>query len=176
VTPARQYPAFTSFVWFCVVRSLVLFYVAHHAMGLYVWVKWGAYLPQLVLLVMLVLEVGRVLFAPICTLPQGTVAHFIEATTASVGVIVALAIRYPGQQIASWMTVARAMDQATSWVMWTVFGLIAIFASYFGIPWRHRVYGIGVGFFFYLSVDVAVTTVVAQRRLASAAWPIDMLV
>jgi len=174
----RQYPAFTAFVAFCVVRSSLLFYLAHHATPLlFDKVVWVAYAPQLVLLIMLVLEVFRIVFHPYDTLPKGTLAHFVEATVAVAAVMVAFAIRYPGSQPTAWMTFARAMDQATAWVLTAIFAFIAIFSSYFGIPWRHRVYGIGIGFLFYLCVDVAVTTVVAQYGFAASRliWPLDML-
>jgi hypothetical protein len=52
-------------------------------------------------------------------------------------------------------------------VLCGIFGFIALFSSYFGIPWRHRAYGIGLGFLFYLSVDVAFTTIVAQYGQAA---------
>jgi hypothetical protein len=89
---------------------------------------------------------------------------------------IAFAVVYPGAQASAWLTFARAMDQATSWVLCAVFGFIALFSSYFGIPWRHCVFGIGVGFLFYLSVDVAVTTIVAHFPLAfRAIWWLDMV-
>ena len=173
----RDYPAFTAFMAFCVVRSTVLFYLAHNAMWLYRPVKWAAYIPQLVILVALVLEVFHILFHPYKTLPKGTVGHFVQAVVAVAVAAVALVFRYPGAQATAWMTFARAADEVVSWVLCAIFAFIVLFSVYFGIPWRHRVYGIGVGFFFYLSVDIAVTTVVAQYRLPapSIVWPLDML-
>ena len=173
----RDYPAFTAFIAFCVVRSTVLFYLAHNAMWLYRPVKWAAYVPQFVILVALVLEVFQVLFHPYKTLPQRTVGHFVQAIVAVAVAAIALAIRYPGAQATAWMTFARAADEVVSWVLCAIFAFIVLFSVYFGIPWRHRVYGIGAGFLFYLSVDIAVTTVVAQYRLPapSIVWPLDML-
>jgi hypothetical protein len=136
----RDYPAFTAFMAFCVLRSLVLFYVAHEAMDLYQIVLWGSYLPQLVLLIMLVVEGFQCLFSPIRTLPKGTLAHFVEASCACLGVVTVLTLRYPGERYIRWITCMWALDQATSWVMFTYFGLTGIMATYFGIPWR-RNYG-----------------------------------
>lgn len=169
----RQYPAFTSFIAFCNVRSLVLLYMAHEAFGMYERAFWLAYLPQLVLLVMLVVEVFQSLFAPTNTLPRGTLVHFVEAAAGCIVVVVGLTIRYPGQPNAMWVMVLWAMDQATAWVMLAIFGLVAILAQFFGIPWRHRLYGIAVGLSIYLAVDCAVATLAAQRDLEL--WPVDMV-
>ena len=162
----REYPAFTAFISFCVVRSLVLFYLATNYSWLYQPVKWATFvLPQLPILVALVREVFHILFHPYSTLPKRTIGHFVQGTVAIGVVAIVVAIRFPGAQPTTWMTLARAMDQAVSWVLCFVFAFIAIFASYFGVPWRHRVSGIGFGFLLYLSVEVTVTTVVAQYRL-----------
>jgi hypothetical protein len=125
---------------------------------------------MLVVLVVMVREVFHILFHPYDTLPQRTLAYFGQATAAVVVAAVAFAFCFPGAQPTAWMTFARAMDQVVSWVLCAVFGFIALFATYFGVPWRHRLYGIGIGFLFYMSVDVAVTTVIAQYRLPSYSW------
>jgi len=162
----REYPAFTAFVLACVVRSLLLFYVANYAPSLYQSVKWATYgLPQLPIVIALVREVFHILFHPYNTLPKQTISHFMLATVAVAVLAVAFAIRYPGAQPTVWLTLARATDQVVSWVLCAVFGFIAFFAQYFGIPWRHRVYGIGAGFLLYLSADVVVETAIAQWRL-----------
>jgi hypothetical protein len=102
---------------------------------------------------------------------------FGHAQELSAVVAIVLAILFPGSEPKTWLRVARAMDQATSWVLCAVFGFIAMFSSYFGIPWRHRVFGIGLGFLFYLSVDVAVTTIVAHygQTVFGAVWWVDMV-
>jgi hypothetical protein len=164
----REYPAFTAFISWCVVQSLGLFYMANYHPALYQAVKWVTYaLPQLPILVALVWEVFHVLFHPYNTLPKQTIGHFFQATAAVAVAAVAIAVRFPGAQRTAWMTFARATDQVVTWVLCAVFAFIAIFASYFGIPWRHRVYGIGCGFLLYLSVDVAVATVIVQFRLTA---------
>lgn len=173
----KSYPSFVLFLGFCVARSTLQLALSFLAPGVRSWVQWGAYVPQLVILVMLVLEVFHVVFHPYDTLPRGTVSHFIEAVLAVAVTAVVIAIRYPGAQSTAWLTFARAMDQVTAWVLCAVFGFIALFSKYFGIPWRHRVYGIGLGFLFYLSVDVAVTTIAAHYgpMVLSSIWWLDMV-
>ncbi len=173
----KSYPAFSTFVGFCVLRSFSLFYVSRQIPGLYQAVKWAAYVPQFAILIAVVLEVLYLLFHPFEALPAKTMFHFVQAAGTVALVAVLFAIMHPGAQPSAWMTFARAMDQTVSWVLCSIFILVALFAKYFGIPWRHRVYGIGLGFLLYLSADVAVTTAVAQLRLPpfSAVWLLDML-
>ena len=158
----RDYPAFTALMAYFVSRSLVLFYLATYAAHYYSVVQWAAYGPQLVFLVATVREVFHILFHPYSTLPRRTVTYFGQATVAVVVVAIAFAVFFPGAaQPTVWMQFARKMDQVVSWVLCAVFGFIALFASYFGVPWRHRLWGVGIGFLFYMSVDVTTTTVVA---------------
>ncbi|MGA3212253.1 MAG: hypothetical protein ABSD20_13185, partial [Terriglobales bacterium] len=160
----------------CVVRSAVLFYLANYLGRFYLPVTWIAYAPQLIILIAVVLEVFGILFHPYETLPANTIGHFVMATIAVIVVAAVLTWRFPGAQPTAWMTFARALDQVVTWVLCLIFGLIVLFAKYFGIPWRHRLQGIALGFLIYLTVDVAVTTAVTQFRLPpySAVWPFGM--
>lgn len=173
----REYPGFSAFVLFCVARSLGLAYVAWATPPLYQPVKWIAYVPQLAILIAVVLEVLYRLFHPFDELPRNTMRHFVRATGLVAAAAIIFALLHPGAQPTAWMTFARAMDQVVSWVLCAVFVFVALFSSYFGIPWRHRLYGIGVGFLIYLVADVTVTTTVTQLRLAplNPIWLLDML-
>lgn len=172
----KDYPAFSAFLCFCVARSFLLLYFSRHYTFFYQPVKWIAYFPQSAILIAVVLEVLYLMFHPFDALPAKTIQHFGLATGFVITIAVVFAIFHPGAQPTAWMTFARAADQAVSWVLCSVFIFVVLFASYFGIPWRHRIYGIALGFLFYLSVDVAVTTIVAQLRLPpfSPVWLLDM--
>jgi hypothetical protein len=86
-------------------------------------------------------------------------------------------VRFPGTHPSEWMMMLRTVDQGLSWALWGIFAIFAMFSACLGIPWNHRVYGIVVGFFFYLSVDVTVVTMTAQFGLRgnSYIWLLDML-
>jgi hypothetical protein len=172
----REYPAFFTFISFCVARSFCLLYISHTRLELYQPVKWILYVPQLAILIALVLEVFYVLFHPLESFPSHTIRHFVHSAGAVLFVAVVFALFHPGAQPTAWMTFARAVDQVVSWFLCAFFVLLALFSKYFGIPWRHRVYGIGLGFVIYLCADVAVTTVIAQMRLPpySPIWLLDM--
>lgn len=161
----REYPAFTICRAIGEIQHLAFLYFASYHPSLYLPVRWGAYPLDLITTTALVLEVFYRLFHPLQTLPKRTIPHFLQATSALILIAVGFAIRFPGAQPTAWMTFARAMDQVVSWVLCGAFGFIVIFAKYFGVPWRHRVFGIAAGYLMYLGIDVAVATVVAQFRL-----------
>ncbi len=161
----REYPAFTAFIMLGTVRDLILFYIASYHAPYHLICYWGSWPLDLVCTVALVREVFFVIFHPFSTLPRRAIPNFLQATVAVSAVVLLFTLRFPGAQPTLWMTFARAMDQVVSWTLCGIFGFIVLFAKYFGIPWRHRVYGIATGFLFYLSVDTAVTTAVAQLRL-----------
>jgi hypothetical protein len=161
----QEYPAFFAFVLFSTSRSLLLLSMNFWHAPLYKTVQWLIYVPQLAILFAVVLEVLNRVFHPFETLPRNTVGHFIGAIATISLFAVTFAILHPGAQPTAWATFATAADQAVSWILCAVFMLVALFSSYFGIPWRHRVYGIALGFLVFLTTDVFVTTAITQLRL-----------
>jgi hypothetical protein len=175
----RDNSAFTAFVIFCVLRSSLLLYAwfALRNSTAYSLIWWGAYVPQAVLLITLVFEVVRIVFRPFEALPRGTLGNFVLATLTIASLTVAFALRFPGTQTSEWRLFLRALDQGVSWTLWGVFATLAGFSAVLGIPWNHRIYGIIIGFAFYLSVDVAVVTITVQSgyTFTNPIWPLDML-
>jgi hypothetical protein len=176
----QENAAFTSFIAFCVLRSSLLFYAFLALKGTngYLVLRWGAYAVQFVLLIAVVLEVVQIIFRPYEALPRGTLGNFVLATFTVVLFSAMFTVRFPGTQPSEWIMIVRAIDQGFSWALWAIFAIFVLFSSCLGIPWNHRLYGIVVGFFFYLSVDVAVVTMTAQFGLpksSSYIWPLDML-
>lgn len=161
----RSNAAFVSFMAFCVLRSCLLFYFGFTNRGssAYSLIQWGAYVPQCVVLVAVVLEVIQSVFRPFEALPRGTRSNFVLAIFTFVFLTALFTLEFPGSQFSEWITFLRAMDQGVSWSLLGIFALIAAFAKVLGIPWTHRVYGVVLGFLFYLSVDVVVVTMTAQR-------------
>jgi hypothetical protein len=175
----RENAAFTSFMVFCVLRSSLLLYAyfALKSSSAYFLLKLGAYPVQFVLLIAVVLEVVQIIFRPYEALPRGTLGNFVLATLTVAIFSAMFTVRFPGTHPSEWIMLYRAIDQAFSWALWGIFAIFALFSACLGIPWNHRVYGIVVGFFFYLSVDVVVVTMTAQLglRINSYIWPLDML-
>ncbi len=176
----RENAAFTAFMAFCVLRSALLLYAnfALKSSSAYFFLKLGAYPVQFVLLIAVVLEVVQIIFRPYEALPRGTLGNFALATLTVAIFSVMFTVRFPGTQQSEWIMLFRAVDQGFSWALWGIFAILTLFSSCLGIPWNHRVYGVVVGFLFYLSVDVAVVTMTAQFGLATSSsyiWPLNML-
>ncbi len=175
----RENAAFTSFIAFCVLRSSLLLYVYFASMGkeAYILLRWGTYGIQFVLLIAVVLEVVQIIFRPYDALPRGTLGNFVLASLTVASLAAMFTWKFPGMQPLEWMLLFRSIDQGMSWALWGIFAMLTAFSLCLGIPWNHRVYGIVVGFFFYLSVDVAVVTMTSQLGLYlnSYIWPLDML-
>ena len=175
----RENAAFTSFMVFCVLRSSLLLYAffALKSSSVYFFMKLGAYPVQFVLLIAVVFEVVQIIFRPYEALPRGTLGNFVLATFTVALFSVMFTLRFPGTQQAEWMMLFRSIDQGFTWALWGIFAIFALFSSCLGIPWNHRAYGIVVGFFFYLSVDVAVVTMTSQLGMPinNVSWPLDML-
>lgn len=175
----RENAAFTSFIAFCVLRSSLLLYVYFASMGkdAYIFLRWGTYGIQFVLLIAVVLEVVQIIFRPYDALPRGTLGNFVLASLTVASLAAMFTWKFPGMQPLEWMLLLRSIDQGMSWALWGIFAMLTAFSLCLGIPWNHRVYGIVLGFFFYLSVDVAVVTMTSQfgLYLNSYIWPLDML-
>lgn len=174
----RGNAAFTSFIAFCVLRSCLLLYANFvlKSSTEYFLIRWGAYLPQSVLLIMVVLEVIQIIFRPYEALPRGTLGNFVLAICTIVTITAVFTVTFSGGHKSEWITFLQAMDQGVSWTILGIFAIIAGFAAVLGVPWNHRVYGIVVGFTFYLSVDVAVVTMIARIHFyfRNYLWPVDM--
>jgi len=172
----RSNRAFTAFISFCTLRSCLL-YCARGSAPLSSAIWWSCYPLQSVLLIALVLEVVQVVFSPFDTLPRGMMRNMILAVASIALLFGTFTILFPGAQPSEWMELLRAMDQGVSCTLWGTFLLIGAFASLLGIPWNHRIFGVVSGFFFYLSVDVVVVTLIAQLGLSATRliWPIDSL-
>jgi hypothetical protein len=175
----RENAAFTSFIAFCVLRSSLLLgtYFVFKSSSLYLFLRWATYPVQFVLLIAVVLEVVQIIFRPYEALPRGTLGNFVLATLTVAIFSAMFTVRFPGAQPSDWMLILRAIDQGLSWALWGTFAIFTLFSSCLGIPWNHRAYGIVVGFFFYLSVDVAVVTMTSQFGLHvnNYTWPLDMV-
>jgi hypothetical protein len=175
----QENAAFTLFIAFCVLRSCLLLYANFVLKNwtIFFLIRWGAYVPQSILLIALVLEVVQIVFRPYDALPRGMLGNFVLSVITITLMTAAFTMKFPGGERSEWITFLQAMDQGVSWSLLGVFAMIAGFATLLGIPWNHRVYGIVAGFIFYLSVDSVVVTLVARigPRFGNYIWPVDML-
>jgi len=160
----RDYSAFTAFIAFCALRTLGLMvsWITLNDSEMYMALWWGAYPLQTVLLIFLVLEVIQNVFRPFDALPRNVLGNLTLAILAVGLLALAFTVRFPGATRSEWVIILKAVDQGISWTLWGVFVIIAAFTKALGIPWRHRLNGIIVGFALYLSIDVIVVTISTQ--------------
>jgi hypothetical protein len=175
----REYPAFVSFIAFSVARSSLLacVYVGGKNWTLFSVITYGAYVPQFIALIALILEVTRIVFQPYDSFPRSAKGTLVLSCFCVAVAAVIFALSWPGAPASEWIRFANGFDQALSMTLCGIFGLFSAFSLYMGIPWEHRVYGISVGFFFYLSVDVFVSLITARLGVSASSyvWPVDML-
>lgn len=150
----RQHPAFAVYIAFFSCKTSLLMWVALFDRPLYFSINWGARLIGLPLTIAVLVEVFAGVFRPYSTLPKGTLRWFKIVFVALIILTVALAICFPGSTPGKVTNTVMVVNRSASLIFCGAFGFIALFSSYFGIPWRHRTYGIGVGFLLAISVDI----------------------
>jgi hypothetical protein len=165
----REHPAFAIYVAFCSSKTSLLMWVRLFAFPFYVSVNWGARIVTLPLLIAVLVEVFAAVFRPYSTLPNGTLRWFRTVVTALIFITAVAALCFPGHAPGDWKNTVMVLDRSASIIFCGAFGFTALFSSYFGIPWQHRTYGIGVGFLLFMSVDIFKTSLSATYGVGIAA-------
>lgn len=157
----RQHQAFAAFIAFCCCKTSFLMWVRLFDRPIYLSVHWSTQLIVFSLMTVVLVEVFAAVFQPYYTLPKGSLSWFKIAFVALVLLTVATALCFPGSAPGNLMNTVLVINRSSSVVFCGAYGFIALFSSYFGIPWQHRTYGIGVGFLFLESVDIFAYTMIA---------------
>jgi hypothetical protein len=159
----RKYPAFRVFVYYCALKSPVLYMVsAFGPYAAYWWSYWTTELVSACLLGCLLYELWYELFRPAWAIPRSVIRTFITAVgaVAASAVIIGVSIPspYPSLLMVLTLTSARTLSLITTAA--TI--LIVVFGSYYGAHWRSRVYGLALGLMFQGVVSSAITIVSAS--------------
>ncbi len=162
----HHHPAFTAYIAFCSCKTSLLMWVRLFEQPLYFSVNWGTRLVSLPLMIAVLVEVFAAVFRPYSTLPKGTVRWFRGVFSALILLTAGVALCFPGPAPGDWMNTVRVLNRSASIIFCGAFGFTALFSSYFGIPWRHRTYGIGVGFLLFMSVDIFTSSLSATYGYA----------
>jgi len=136
---------------------------------LYASVNWGTRIVTLPLLIAVLVEVFAAVFRPYSTLPNGTLRWFRTVVTALIFITAVAALCFPGHAPGDWKNTVMVLDRSASIIFCGAFGFTALFSSFFGIPWQHRTYGIGVGFLLFMSVNIFIASISATYGIAIAA-------
>lgn len=150
----RQHPAFLIYIAFNSVKSNVLMWIHLHAPQYYFAVNWSARLISLPVLIAVLGEVFVAAFHPYSTLPKGTMLWIRSAFGSLLALTIATTFFFAGAAPGDFGNTILVLNRSASLIFCGGFGLAALFSFYLGIPWDHRTYGIGVGFLFFLSVDL----------------------
>lgn len=154
----RQHPAFAAYIGFCSCKTSLLLGVALLERPMYVSVNWGTRLVSVPLMIAVLVEVFAAVFRPYSTLPKGTLRWFRTVFAALILITAAAALCFPGHTPGNWMNTVMVLNRSASIIFCGAFGFTALFSSYFGIPWNHRTYGIGVGFLLFMAVDIFIAS------------------
>lgn len=173
----RPHLAFAIYIAFCSCKTSLLMGVDLFARPLYVSVNWGSRLIGLPLMIAVLIEVFAAVFRPYSTLPKGTVRWFSITFVSLVLLTTVASVYFPGFAPGDWMNTILVLNRSASLIFCGAFGFTALFSSYFGIPWRQRTYGIGVGFLLFMAVDLFTSSLSATYGIAvfSALRNVSML-
>jgi len=174
----RQHPAFATYIAFCCCKTSLLIWVRIFIRPQYFTVNWALRLIGLPLLIAVLVEIFASVFRPYSTLPRGTMRWFRIAFASLLLLVTAAAVFLPDHPTpGTLVNMVFVVNRSASILFCGCFGFTALFSSYFGIPWQHRTYGIGVGFMLYMSVDLFLSSLFASYgiALADASWNLSML-
>ena len=154
----RQHPAFAAYIAFCSCKTSLLIWIHLFERPLYISVNWGARIISVPLMIAVLVEVFAAVFRPYSTLPKGTLRWFKTIFVALILITLSAALCFPGSAPGDWKNTVMVLNRSASIIFCGAFGFTALFSSYFGIPWQHRTYGIGVGFLLFMSVDIFIAS------------------
>lgn len=155
----RQHPAFTVYIAYSCLQTPMLMWVSLMARPIYFRVDSVGRLIELPIMVAVLLEVSAAVFKPYSSLPRGALRWFMGCLGAVVLITLVLALFCPGASSNYWLNIIKVINRSAALVFCGAFGFIALFSSYFGIPWHYRTYGIGLGFLLFLSVDIVAASI-----------------
>ena len=152
----REYPIFLAYTVSHVVRSLVLFFVYHQAREAYRYTFLGAEIVDAGLSLAVVYELFGHLFRAYAGVQK--LAGLVFRCTAIVLLALALltaAMSPAGADTSRVLAGLFTFDRAVSIVRGGLLLLLFLFASYFGLRWKHFAFGIAAGFAVGTSVGLA---------------------
>ncbi len=154
----KKHIAFAIYIAFCAAKTTILIIVMLKWQFLYVSVNWGIRVFTLPILIAVFRELFAAVFRPYSTLPPGTL-RWLRTAVGTLAVISACAaFFFPGSHPGDFLNTVLLLNRTVTLIFCGAFAFTALVSSYFGIPWQTRVYGIGVGFLLFTSVDIFVSS------------------
>jgi hypothetical protein len=171
---------FTAFVSVWAMRSVVLFGCSYAGWAwAYTFVYWIGNGLLHGLAAATAYECFRELFSPVRRLPK-TFAHlFISFTVLITAAALILAVLYPAVVSATELSATQnTIDRTLAIWICGLFWVLNFASDWLHIPWRRKLFGVGLGFLFSYSIDLFITTVRAFTpwQIAHYQWPIGFTV
>jgi hypothetical protein len=156
----QEFPVFFAYTTFHVLRSGILLYLIHGDPWVYHYSRWAAEAISVGLGFAVIYEIlgqvlrpydairglGRKLFLWVAGL------LLLAAAVSAAGID----INQDHDALMAWI---YAVGRSLRIVQCGLLGFLLLFSAYFGITWRHRVFGIALGLGLYASVELAATAV-----------------
>lgn len=158
----KNHLAFAVYIAFCAAKTTTLICVMRYWWPLYISVNWGLRVLTLPMLVAVLHEVFAAVFRPYSTLPAGTLRWYRTALIILVILSACAVVLFPGPHPGNFLNTIFLLNRTVTLMFCGAFAFTALVSSYFGIPWQTRVYGIGVGFMLFGSVDLFISSLAAR--------------
>jgi hypothetical protein len=145
----RKYPAFRIFVYYCTLRSPLLWLASVAGpYALYWWSYWFSELIWACLLGCLLYELWFELFRPAWAIPRSVTRTFLTAIGVIAASVTLLGVSIPSTYPDLFMVIALTSGRTVALTSTAATALIVCFGSYYGCHWRSRVYGLALGLTF----------------------------
>jgi hypothetical protein len=152
----RQFPIFTGFIFFDIVRDIALFWAFQHGSPhAYAVVYWTAFGVDIILQIAIVFEIARIVLRPTGSWMRDARSTFF--IIGLIGALVALGLTYvvhpsSSTSLASWEIRAYLF---TSMLFCELFLAMMFAANRLGLVWRNHVMGLGQGLAIWALVGMA---------------------
>jgi hypothetical protein len=158
----REFPAFFSYLVVHVIEDLVAFYVERHfgrASRIYFDQYWIAQAILIALRFGVIYEIFSLVFQPYEGLRQLAAVLFRWAGLALLLMAIFTAVAGPGNEPYWAFDGSIIVERSIDLVQCGLLIFLYLFSSYFGLTWRHQVYGIALGFGLIASIELVASAV-----------------
>ncbi len=154
----RQFPAFTAYAGFCLVRSITLLAVSSSPTT-YFEAYWAGQFMEVLLALLVVRELFTRVMRPYGWIAPEVVPSLITAGIAISLAAAALAFSLPIAEKYPVMAFLMSFERVSGVLLLAGFAGVAALASIASSPWPRTAFGIELGFLFYLTLHAIAETV-----------------
>ncbi|HXE89353.1 MAG TPA: hypothetical protein VNK82_00145 [Terriglobales bacterium] len=153
----REYPAFTAYASFCLVRSVILLAVSSSSLN-YFHVYWAGQFCEVLLALLVIRELFAKVMKPYGWIPPGVVPSLVLAGVGILAATTLLALSMPMGEHYPVMAFLRSFERVGGLLLFGGFASVALFSSMTHNPWPRTSFGIEAGFLFYLTLHAIAET------------------